>query len=208
MGLNCRHARRLPNLPRMSPAHEARADHSRGGRRLAGAPRILLRRLQSGRNPGRGLRPVAARKPLRRAQPGWRRANHRLCRCGTRTQRVSESGAEALFRERSDVSSKVSRLHPRQGHIRHLGMRIEKKKSQAIGVEAGISCDSRKWRRVAGSLALIACNHMTWRAPAARKLFTVPRVGSPARRAADCRSKGKPDQPCPNGFHAAATLLE
>jgi hypothetical protein len=64
-----------------------------------------------------------------------------------------------------------------QIHVRHLGVRVEEERHQAILIEVRPFGDFLEWRGVGVRLALRAGDHMAGRAPALRQSFTVERIG-------------------------------
>jgi hypothetical protein len=81
-------------------------------------------------------------------------------------------------------------------------MRIQKEKSQPVGIEIRASCNAGEGRRLTHSLRLIGRNDMAACTPPARQLLTMERVRGQGRSALEqaCKRADKGGQ---KGLHAA-----
>src|SRR5437764_11199800 len=87
-----------------------------------------------------------------------------------------------LFRQRCNIGRKIGGLGPRESHVGHFWMRVKQEKSEPTDVEIGSARDGFKRWCLAGGLPLVAGNHMTTRAPAAREHCAVLGIGGKHRR--------------------------
>jgi hypothetical protein len=77
--------------------------------------------------------------------------------------------------QRRHIRRDIAGLVAGQIHVRHLGVRVEEERHQAIFIEVRPFSDFLEWRGVGVRLALGAGDHMAGRAPALRQSFTLGR---------------------------------